>query len=290
MKHRGFTLIELLVVIAIIAILAAILFPVFAQAKLAAKKASDLSNEKQLDLAAIIYTNDYDDNLPLGGSCEMVPASGWCSNSNFITWRELEEPYIKNGLASGTSAGLNPNTPFEYGGIFASPGAPQWGRGYEMHGTLVPSPQNWGWNWVTNASEIQTVSTTTLRHPSQTMLLMTQGINTSASADQGIYVGVPPGNGLLDADWGYNDPTTGLPTWPGGDADAPSWYDAVTPRYRFNSTANVGFGDGHVKTIHKGPVYCQYIVVPEIGHDEYGDNTSGAFQAGGTCETEPQFE
>ena len=60
---RGFTLIELLVVIAIIAILAAILFPVFAQAKAAAKKAVAISNLKQIDLAWILYGGDYDDNV-----------------------------------------------------------------------------------------------------------------------------------------------------------------------------------------------------------------------------------
>jgi prepilin-type N-terminal cleavage/methylation domain-containing protein/prepilin-type processing-associated H-X9-DG protein len=59
--RRGFTLIELLVVIAIIAILAVILFPVFAQAKLAAKKAVSLSNLKQIGLASQMYGNDYDD-------------------------------------------------------------------------------------------------------------------------------------------------------------------------------------------------------------------------------------
>jgi prepilin-type N-terminal cleavage/methylation domain-containing protein/prepilin-type processing-associated H-X9-DG protein len=63
-KNQAFTLIELLVVIAIIAILAAILFPVFAQAKDAAKKTVDLSNHKQIALATIMYMNDSDDLTP----------------------------------------------------------------------------------------------------------------------------------------------------------------------------------------------------------------------------------
>ena len=63
-SRLAFTLIELLVVIAIIAILAAILFPVFAQAKIAAKKTSDLSNLKQNMLASLMYSNDADDFLP----------------------------------------------------------------------------------------------------------------------------------------------------------------------------------------------------------------------------------
>lgn len=64
MKRHGFTLIELLVVIAIIAILAAILFPVFAQAKEAAKKAACTSNLKQLGISLELYIADYDDRLP----------------------------------------------------------------------------------------------------------------------------------------------------------------------------------------------------------------------------------
>jgi prepilin-type N-terminal cleavage/methylation domain-containing protein len=65
--RHAFTLIELLVVIAIIAILAAILFPVFAQAKAAAKKAACLSNLKQIGLAVGFYQNDYDDSYPNDG-------------------------------------------------------------------------------------------------------------------------------------------------------------------------------------------------------------------------------
>ena len=79
---KGFTLIELLVVIAIIAILAAILFPVFAQAKLAAKKAADLSNQKQAGLAQIMYCGDNDDKF--AGSTWPVDGSGIADQ---LAWR-----------------------------------------------------------------------------------------------------------------------------------------------------------------------------------------------------------
>jgi len=90
---RAFTLIELLVVIAIIAILAAILFPVFAQAKLAAKKTADLSNMKQLSLGLTIYTNDSDDMFPfcMGGDYSNWPVSMPLWSSNVVIG-----PYVKN--------------------------------------------------------------------------------------------------------------------------------------------------------------------------------------------------
>ena len=68
--RRAFTLIELLVVIAIIAILAAILFPVFAQAKAAAKNTADLSNNKQISTTVLLYGNDYDDRFVACGSSD----------------------------------------------------------------------------------------------------------------------------------------------------------------------------------------------------------------------------
>lgn len=73
-SSKAFTLIELLVVIAIIAILAAILFPVFAQAKAAAKSAVCLSDQKQIALGAIMYCNDYDDSFPLQQVVSNSPA------------------------------------------------------------------------------------------------------------------------------------------------------------------------------------------------------------------------
>jgi prepilin-type N-terminal cleavage/methylation domain-containing protein len=90
--RKAFTLIELLVVIAIIAILAAILFPVFAQAKLAAKKTSSLSNTKQIDLGFLMYVNDYDDNTPKLGGCQMFSDGQY----HGIDYTDQINPYTKN--------------------------------------------------------------------------------------------------------------------------------------------------------------------------------------------------
>jgi len=85
--RRGFTLIELLVVIAIIAILAAILFPVFARAREKARQTSCLSNVKQLQLSILMYVQDYDETFPLGNN-------SW--DGTWVKWFTLMEPYIKN--------------------------------------------------------------------------------------------------------------------------------------------------------------------------------------------------
>jgi len=91
-SRKGFTLIELLVVIAIIAILAAILFPVFARAREKARQASCQSNLKQLMLAYIMYASDYDEHFPT----DWVTAAGGAPWTNRYTWRAMIFPYVKN--------------------------------------------------------------------------------------------------------------------------------------------------------------------------------------------------
>jgi prepilin-type N-terminal cleavage/methylation domain-containing protein/prepilin-type processing-associated H-X9-DG protein len=89
-RRRGFTLIELLVVIAIIAILAAILFPVFAQAREKARGATCLSNMRNIGSAVMLYVQDHDEFLPYGY------AYTWPGQAELYWWQDLCRPYVKN--------------------------------------------------------------------------------------------------------------------------------------------------------------------------------------------------
>ncbi|HJN18110.1 MAG TPA: DUF1559 domain-containing protein [Armatimonadota bacterium] len=88
-QRRGFTLIELLVVIAIIAILAAILFPVFARAREKARQTSCLSNMKQIGLANEMYKQDFDEKYPTRWYC-------CAGGTSPLPWPFVLEPYMKN--------------------------------------------------------------------------------------------------------------------------------------------------------------------------------------------------
>ena len=111
MKTRGFTLIELLVVIAIIAILAAILFPVFAKAREKARQSSCLSNTKQIGLALMQYAQDYDERL--------------CPGVAIYAWYDLLAPYMKSTqiLRCPSHSGGNYSYSAVYNNIFSDTGA-----------------------------------------------------------------------------------------------------------------------------------------------------------------------
>src|SRR5580765_4262996 len=100
-SREGFTLIELLVVIAIIAILAAILFPVFAQAREKARQTSCLSNQKQIGTGIMMYVQDFDETYPLS----QYFTGGATGAGAQVSWQAAVYPYIKNDRAGSGPGG-----------------------------------------------------------------------------------------------------------------------------------------------------------------------------------------
>jgi prepilin-type N-terminal cleavage/methylation domain-containing protein len=132
--RSGFTLIELLVVIAIIAILAAILFPVFAQAREKARRASCLSNMKQIGLGVNMYLQDYDETFPLinwnnGVQHEATMPDGKRTYRGWVSYPLLFHPYIKS-----LQVWVCPSDP--------SPNNPSWAP--QDNGTVNPYVNDWG--------------------------------------------------------------------------------------------------------------------------------------------------
>jgi len=171
--RKAFTLIELLVVIAIIAILAAILFPVFAQAKAAAKKAAGTSNAKQLTLGVIMYENDVDDTVP--------PATSWAATGNgyplcfgaancFADWTYLCVPYIKSS------------------GVFYDPQAPSTPDTYFPTIITATSWPNFGYNYVYlspwDGAHQKPIQATSPDAPASTVMLAERGAAAELTSGQ----------------------------------------------------------------------------------------------------------
>lgn len=269
---RAFTLIELLVVIAIIAILAAILFPVFAQAKVAAKKTQSLSNVKQIATGVMIYATDYDD---------LNAMSEYGHGDTQILWYATCNPYIKNGRTylnpvSGIvqSAGVD--------GIWRSPSFPQspsanpanWeeaqvgGMSYGLHLSIFASNYNSDQSWYPAAQVKPSLSQTQLENPADKVMMMEKGANVTWAYPwfhpwQQMWIGsiaTTPGNEATITRDGVDVYTPGTSVYdPRFDTDCNAttngnWECAAHARYRFAQTAPMTFMDGHAKAIKKGAI------------------------------------
>ena len=292
-SRSAFTLIELLVVIAIIAILAAILFPVFAQAKVAAKKAVDISNMKQIMLSVLMYENDYDDTPPQI-SWEVNPSVYGAPPANDLKkyqvhFTYLLQPYVKNYAIFQNPMDNNPvvathpcpNGSADFGQVNSS------GQQYcdwQYPNSYIPSynvlPAH---DWLpvpstTYPNPAQLISIADRRNYSEASPALTfsdkkglSGFNPSQPCTQEGATFVAPTQSILpiglsytfwEAPWIIQYETTTTSTSSNGDDPDPMrvWYDL------YNNGSNYAFADGHVKFQPLGAT-----LVPVMGQYEYGD-------------------
>lgn len=269
-RVSGFTLIELLVVIAIIAILAAILFPVFAQAREQARKTSCLSNVKQIGLGNAMYVQDYDETFEIAWG---VPGTG--TNG---TWVDAIMPYIKNGGVN-EAAGISWN---KSNGIFHCPSDSEGpsvvsyttnalltGAGNSVNGFFAPETlaaidkpasvvligeSNKAWNINTDVGFDDT-GTDYVRCENDL------GVPKSSGACAFFYRDWIKNQDYSDAQW---TPITGCPPGPsytdagGNSLSYPNGWNCKYPAYRHQRTgqksgnANFAFSDGHAKSYRYG--------------------------------------
>jgi prepilin-type N-terminal cleavage/methylation domain-containing protein/prepilin-type processing-associated H-X9-DG protein len=242
-KIRGFTLIELLVVIAIIAILAAILFPVFAQAREAARKSSCLSNLKQCSTAAAMYAQDYDEKIMPSWLNNFPPPIDFQN-----VWFYHMQPYAKNRqivlCPSRETQDQDPNNTWESG--------------------IAHNHDNLGWGGSPSLAVVE--------RPAGIVLFADTGA-LGWGGSQAIY-----DQWKIDPD-GINAPrpiaSRGVYFRSPGQMEggAGGWCDTVVPISRHSKMANFAFMDGHAKSLKVASVWIR----PGENWATYWNGTRQAF-------------
>lgn len=221
--RKGFTLIELMVVVAVISILAAILFPVFAKARQAARKTTDISNMKQLSLALLMYAQDYDDRFPYYSNT---------SSGTAKQWPILLYPYFKDVRLL-----ISPSLP-EIGSDFTNRSHtnindymlnrfPSYGYNKDYLGAVPPGAYN-----------MIGASMAAVQSPSQTVTFVTTATSRTDS------VGIPLEPFQPAAGYAYVLPPQ---TWSGTSVIVNDSYGYAWPTY--DGFFIAAFADGHVKAV-----------------------------------------
>jgi len=275
-QSTGFTLIELLVVIAIIAILAAILFPVFAQAREQARKTVCLSNVKQISLGNMMYIQDYDETFEFAWGLVVPGTDG--------TWLDAILPYVKNGQPVETGALTATSGSWHFAtGIWNCPSdsegpskvsyttnALETGASNGVGNDLAPetlaainapssvvmiAESNKPWNIETGINGYDDTGTDLVRCGADL------GVDKSTDAAAYFYRDWLHNQDYTDVQW---TPITGCPAGPaysdaaGNSLSYPDGWNCKYPAFRHNRTgqksgiSNFAFSDGHAKSFRWG--------------------------------------
>ncbi len=271
-RRTGFTLIELLVVIAIIAILAAILFPVFQSVRENARQTTCISNEKQLGLGVLQYNQDNEEKYPMIQYYDDI--------NQPVSWESAVLPYIKNGTSTTY---MGHTYAYGVGGIWTCPDLPtQQPASYGMN--LELSQEGYGtyaYNNVTHGV-ITTVGLSQVPSPADTAMIVEKGQAANVPMSNPVYSFASPYFDPGEGNWtdAIGPIVNGTPTKASDhlelkyDVDSglndTMWQNYNTtpgdmPRFRHHMSSDVLFADGHVKSVHRGQMdWYKNVYIPGV--------------------------